>query len=141
MNGWPGALALLLLLAVSFFFGTRWVQDDAQARITAAEDSRRACGALLETNAAALERVRSTLAAERERHARALAAAREALDVRDAQIQSLKADADARVAAIREAIDDSPDVAALARLPVPAALAGQLWPPADRAPAAARGGD
>lgn len=121
-----GVLTVLLLCAAIGGYAFR--SDRTQAAITAAQSDTAVCQAALDSKQTALDRVGKSLADLRDRHATALADATAALDARDADIAALQAAAAHRTTTIRENAHADADCASLARLPVCAAVAGQLWP-------------
>lgn len=136
MRLWIAVAVLASVLVCGFAGGALWANSRAASRVASAQADAAVCADQLQSKAAAMERVRAQLADLQERHTRALAAAQAALDARDAKLDSLTARVHARAGAIRRNADDDPNTAALARLPVPFALAGQLWPVAAPAPTA-----
>lgn len=134
---WLPLVCLLLLAACCVMAGYSLAERHGRDAIGEAQRSAAVCTDQLQSKADALDQVRGELAAARDRHAHALATATAALEARGAELDTLKADRDARRAAIGKLTDEDPAVAALAGLPVPHALARQLWPDAAHAGAAA----
>lgn len=127
-----------VLLAVGLAGGYAWHGDRAAAEVAAAKANESACRAALDSQTDALADVRKALAGVRERHRDLMAAASDALTLRDAENEALTE----RVAALTKSLQESARVdascAPLGRLAVCAAVAGQLWPAAEQAAAGDR---
>jgi F0F1-type ATP synthase membrane subunit b/b' len=129
-------LALLFALVVAAFAGgftyghMRGVTGEARANHQAIEDAQAAAG----DAHSALAKVEAQLADLRQRHAQALADAITAINSRDADVSALQTRLKARSKDLRGSVNESPDCADLARLPLCHAVADRLWP----APAASR---
>ncbi|KAB2901266.1 MAG: hypothetical protein F9K31_02455 [Dokdonella sp.] len=129
---------LVLLLAVCCFVaGWSSAGHRSRAALEQAQQQAAVCADQLRSKASAMEHVRSQLDDLRARHEAALAQATAALDAREAQMEALRAERDRRIYSIGRLVHDDPAVAALDRLPVPAALARQLWPASGQGAAAA----
>ena len=122
------ALAGVLLLVAAGGIGYAWRGSHNQQAVATAQANTAVCDSALAANKAVTDALRAQLAELRQRHESALAAARDALDMRDAEIQRLNTTAARAAAELRKTANEQSDCAALARLPVCAAIADRLWP-------------
>ncbi len=131
------AIAALALLALAFGGGYAVRDRAAATSLAAANAAAKTCSDNAADAEARIDYLYGRLSDLQTRHEAALREATAALDARDADIARLTADAARRADAIRETVHATPDCADLARVPVCAAVADRLWPPAAAAAAAA----
>jgi uncharacterized protein HemX len=108
--------------------GYAWRGDRNQAEIIAAQARANTCEANSQANETTLQNTQRMLADLRERHASAMAFAIATLDARAEEIHDLNAAAEALETKLRELTHEDPDCRALARTPLCAAIARELWP-------------
>jgi predicted negative regulator of RcsB-dependent stress response len=120
-------IALLALLFAAGVIGYAWRGERNQDAISTAQGNEQVCQSALTGNAAKLAEIKGHLADLKKRHDDMLAAADKTLAARDAEIKRLTDAEKARTTSIRNSAHD-PDCAALARVAVCPAVAGQLWP-------------
>lgn len=95
-----------------------------------AESNYAVCSSALTSNEVVLADVQKALADVRARHDKAMKVATEVLEARDGEIKTLQAAAVEAAASIRKSAHDDANCVDLARMPVCAAIARELWPDA-----------
>lgn len=96
--------------------------------ITQAQADLHQCEGTAQAQAATIVELQAHFAQEKRDAADAIARANAELATRDAELQQIERRGQVAADAVRNAAHDSPDAAALGRLPVPHAIARELWP-------------
>lgn len=123
------AIAGVAALAIGFFFsGAHWQASRDSEALSAANANGAVCESALTSKGDAVKEIQRQLDDLRGRHARALKDSERTLAERDAEIAVLTATANEKTTIIRKAAHDDAECASLARLPVCAAIARELWP-------------
>jgi uncharacterized protein HemX len=131
------AIALLALLALSAGGGYMYRGEKDAASVTTATSNVSVCQSTADAKQAALDTLGAKFADLQTRHEAAMKASTDVLDARAEEIAGLQAKAASRINTARKSSHDDPDCVSLSTLPVCTAVAGQLWPAAAQAPAAA----
>jgi hypothetical protein len=126
----------ILLLVLGAIGGYAYKQHQGDQALGTAQGDVRVCVAAAEAQHLAVTEAQAAYADLKARHDKILRDGEQAIADRDAEIGSLQRDAEASRTAITELGHEDPDCAELARLPVCAAVADRLWPPAAAADSA-----